>query len=604
MFILSKEWNKKTIWILWIVITLIQLGVNTYIFAVPKEGFHSDELWSYGFANGDHEIQIYQNEDGTVKNYAEWTDGNICRNYLEVSEEQRFDYGNVCYNMSQEMNPPLHSLILHTICSFFPNTFSWWYAYGINIVAFLITMLFLFLLTRELTRSDKVALLTCFFYGFTVGCRNDFIYLRAYAMITAAACILVYLHIRMFRKEFQNIKWELIFCFLTMVFGEFSHYYFLAFGFAIAAVFSIYTLCKKKLKFLVLYDITMLVSVGVLFACWPTARYLLKNVGNLYPAEMPLKWEINRMLILISREIVGFEISFLDRYIWSIIGVVVLFILIFGGGIGFLIRKIPKVAEFYQRVARGFVNIPRNIIHYFRDKEIFGFLIFATTVIAYIIITKLTNVFMMGNFSTRYYFLMEPIWVMLWFYAIYLIYKKIHLNLSVKKFAVFALCMIMFLLSYRKDSKVYLMGRESLKPPLSEQLKDQNVIVASASLWKMEIYSYYLRTCKQFFFTDTEDCLKDVVMDNLLKEGAFDKDQPIYIITENQAFYKEGGYGVFDGVNNFQIGENVQKQLIGTTLTLRDFLEKYVQKLDYSKAILTSQEYTFAGYISVYRLDP
>ena len=188
--------NHKKYFFLFIIITL-QLAHFTYVFACQREGVHSDENWSYGFANAYYQKQLYCDEKGNRTNFDTWTDTKVFHDYTEVSEDQRFSYGSVWFNMEEDFSPPLHSALLHTICSFFPNSFSWWYAYIINIPSFIMAMICLYLLGKQLTHSENTALFICFFYSSLSGALNTFIYLRTYALLTALALLYSLLHCRM-----------------------------------------------------------------------------------------------------------------------------------------------------------------------------------------------------------------------------------------------------------------------------------------------------------------------------------------------------------------------------------------------------------------------
>ena len=69
--------KKRNIVILLTAIILLQLGFITYMFAFQKEGFHSDDNWSYGFANADEGGWIYHDDSGKSRNFNKWTDGKV-----------------------------------------------------------------------------------------------------------------------------------------------------------------------------------------------------------------------------------------------------------------------------------------------------------------------------------------------------------------------------------------------------------------------------------------------------------------------------------------------------------------------------------------------
>ena len=94
-----------------------------------KENYHVDELFSYGLSNNvGHITMIF--DDG-----AKYDPADVYGKYLTVSNNRhKFDYRNVWINQKNDVHPPLYYMILHTICSFFPGTFSGWYAGSINII--------------------------------------------------------------------------------------------------------------------------------------------------------------------------------------------------------------------------------------------------------------------------------------------------------------------------------------------------------------------------------------------------------------------------------------------------------------------------------------
>ena len=78
-----------------------------------------------------------------------------------------FNYKNVYYNQTLDCHPPLFYYAIHTICSFFPASFSKWYGFSLNIIIFILVQILLFILSKKIFDSDKNALLTCFIYGFS-----------------------------------------------------------------------------------------------------------------------------------------------------------------------------------------------------------------------------------------------------------------------------------------------------------------------------------------------------------------------------------------------------------------------------------------------------
>ena len=116
------------------VIIILQLCYAVFVFTTQKQGYHSDELWCYGLANSYYKPFVYL-EDGIYQDDYEggyegsdithkWISGDVMKKYITVQKDQRFSYDSVYHNQILDHHPPLYYFILHTICSFFPDKFS------------------------------------------------------------------------------------------------------------------------------------------------------------------------------------------------------------------------------------------------------------------------------------------------------------------------------------------------------------------------------------------------------------------------------------------------------------------------------------------------
>ncbi len=111
--------------ILAVIIIVQSLVFTDYMF--NKHGdFHSDDEFSYGLSNGNRSDRFVSAliAEEPVPIYNEWLDGDTYWGYVTVGETERFDYANVYENQVNDVHPPLYYFVLHTICSFFPDTFS------------------------------------------------------------------------------------------------------------------------------------------------------------------------------------------------------------------------------------------------------------------------------------------------------------------------------------------------------------------------------------------------------------------------------------------------------------------------------------------------
>ena len=128
----QTEQRMKTQWIL---VFLAMLVCFCGWWAVRKEGFFADELYSYGLSNSDYApfLSWYYNGEraysGTSAEHIYSREDFM--SYVAVQEGQRFDYASVYYNQTQDVHPPVFYFLLHTVCSLFPGSFTKWTGLGL-----------------------------------------------------------------------------------------------------------------------------------------------------------------------------------------------------------------------------------------------------------------------------------------------------------------------------------------------------------------------------------------------------------------------------------------------------------------------------------------
>ena len=152
--------------ILLVVIVILQVVLITYVFAEKKHGFHSDELWNYGFSNSSEGGTIYS-RDGKAINTYKWVDSDVFLKYISVDENEIFDYKSVYINAEKDINPPLQYFILHAVSSLRPNTWSKWYCFIINIISFVMTQVFIYK-TLRLIFGELCGVSGSVLYGYCV----------------------------------------------------------------------------------------------------------------------------------------------------------------------------------------------------------------------------------------------------------------------------------------------------------------------------------------------------------------------------------------------------------------------------------------------------
>lgn len=239
-----NQWRdeKKRAFLALLFILILQAGVMCW-FGNRKQGYFIDEIYSFGLSNGYYKPFITSYGD---KIFDQWADKTVIDDYMTVQKGERFAYGSVIYNQSQDVHPPLFYLLLHTVSSFFPGRYSKWFGIGINLVCFLISGGFLWLLGSRLMKCPWLGLVPVTIWGFSAGAVSYTIYIRMYMVMTLFTVLSGYLHERM---EEEGQTWlKLLLIFVVTVCGLLTQYYFVIYAFFLSGVYFLWKLGKRLLR--------------------------------------------------------------------------------------------------------------------------------------------------------------------------------------------------------------------------------------------------------------------------------------------------------------------------------------------------------------------
>ena len=190
-------------------------AVSIYI-VFHKNYYFVDEIFTYGLANHNGGVHI-QLLDKTV--YRPIKDEIVY--YLAAQRGELFNYHIVWLNQINDVHPPLYYCILHTISSFFPNTFSKWYAGSINIFFSLMTLYCFVKIIGIFTIDRKYQIILSVLYIFNAGILNVVSFLRMYSMTMFWNTYLTYLLIS---GKTDNRKYMICFC-ASIFLSALTHYY-------------------------------------------------------------------------------------------------------------------------------------------------------------------------------------------------------------------------------------------------------------------------------------------------------------------------------------------------------------------------------------------
>lgn len=268
-----KKWTcKKSLTVL----LLIQLVIMAF-WGNAKKGFFVDELWSYGLANSYYHPHIFSDEALEDK----WVDEKYLSGYIEVDEGERFCYGSVIYNMSNDAHPPIYFMVLHTVCSLFPGTFSKWYGIIPNMLYFLMAQLLLYRLSGKIFKDKWLALLPCAAWGFSSAAISFVLFIRMYMLSTMCGLLTLNLHLDLMEKEQKRRPVLMWFAVLGISFlGYMCHYFYFIFAFFLSAFYMLFLLVQKNWKRMVWYASAMGGSLLLTAFVFPAAYVNL--FGNRY----------------------------------------------------------------------------------------------------------------------------------------------------------------------------------------------------------------------------------------------------------------------------------------------------------------------------------
>jgi hypothetical protein len=301
---------------------LVLIGLQLIVFflcGASKTGFHVDEEWSYGFANG---YELGHADPGSIDGmenepYDHWLTGSDFQNYLTVQPGEGFSYDKVYHTQEKDLSPPLYGFLLHTVSSFFPDMFSKWFGLGLNFFLFIPCQLLFFELSRRITKSESLALLACAFWGFGVSALNMVLFIRMYMLFTLWVILALLLHVKWMESR-KGSAFQLVPIMIVTFLGGLTHNYFLVFAFVLSVLTAVVLALEKRWKPLRNYVGAMFAAVLSICLFFPaTIRHLIATPQGVHAinsmvASTPMNDMLPKLLTAVNTEILGIPLSISD----------------------------------------------------------------------------------------------------------------------------------------------------------------------------------------------------------------------------------------------------------------------------------------------------
>ena len=504
------------------VIILLQSVNICRIFVNDKKSFYCDEVFSFGLANSFYQPFI---ESDSVRSQElhyvdEWFSGEVYRNYITVQDSQRFRYDSVWYNQSQDRHPPLFYAVLHTVCSFFPNTFSKWFGFIPNLIYFAVTQIFLYRLAKNLLKSKYYALLLCSFFGFAPATIQNTMFIRMYCMLVMWTVIFMYLHAKLANFESGNFAKDFLPIMIVTALGSLTQYLFLFVAFVTAVCFCLWYLLQKKFGIFLKYSLSMLSGVVLFFAVYPVAfRHLFLE------ASSPQRRFAEQFVIAV-RYVFQNNLAMAEAdAVWLSVFIpqILLLLLVLSAPLLFLFRKdlkklFPKIKRFFEKVRSFFKT--RHSVFSSKNFPVVMSMLFSVAVI--LVIVPYTVSFM-DFFAERYLYIISPFVILLVLGALYKLLSKVPAG------KIPALILTV-LLSYNVISRMYMPKAWKSENPvdMNSMFNQNNVVVILHDKSNYDVLS--TAACDLFnagnvFFANCCD-----IKDDLPKINSLRSDKPTYIL--------------------------------------------------------------------------
>lgn len=298
-----KKWFSQNRWFL---LTVFFLCILMFYFINQKQGFHEDEIFSYGSSNYRYD-NVYRpygyaeasqdvfynqvwnskNKITNIKNYffhydTLKTDETLSKEipifrqkedaltYLTIGKGDVLNYFSVYYNQARDVHPPLFYFLVHFVSTIFYGQFSKYIIFTINLVFFVGTLWIIKKIMEKLY-IKKMAIPTMILYGASMGCISTVMFQRMYMMLTFFSVLYLYLTIKFVQEDFKiEKKYPWIF---TILFGFLTQYYFCIYIVFVFLLVSAYLLTKKEYQKLGRYFLVHVIAavIGILF--YPASIY-------------------------------------------------------------------------------------------------------------------------------------------------------------------------------------------------------------------------------------------------------------------------------------------------------------------------------------------
>lgn len=532
-----KQLTQKKAYIILTLIILSALMLYTYFFFEKKKGYDSDEVYSYSLANSYFKPFLEEGDNWNMNYVSEvipyletWINGSVLHDYITVQNGEQFSYDSVWYNQSKDVHPPFYYAVLHTICSFFPDIYSPWFALSINYISFIFVMILLFKIGTRYG-SYIFSLLLCSFYAFSAGAVDTYTFLRMYALCALLALLMFTAMSGYINSHSRKYLASL---FIITLISSLTHYYLVLFAFFLTLITEVYFLLKRRWKYFFSLGFTMLLGVLSALIIFPASINHLFSKGTGFAGQSMSPYYQTRYIIrLIIQQFTGITLPYLRTYFpiyaTTVVGIVsVLLLLSF-----FLFRKENWAEKFFKGTKRILLALLNKIKKIISNLPCTCHILSITLLCLFIYDIYCLPIATMQDNTIRYLF---PFYPLLCCFIFWILKEAIPLFIkkNLKFFISIFVLIICSINSVLLNPHCFLSDNIELQGKQIKNLENEaSYIIFVPKSYHIANFSILLQDVSNIYFLSIDENMENPLPDTLMTLPTDATNHPIYLLIVN-----------------------------------------------------------------------
>lgn len=468
------------------IVSLLLIVVTMFSYIAQKEGFHEDEIYSYGSSNYKYNDTFYASADRdatnrvvaeyiiaddfktTFKNFMYyrshpqefdaleqekiqsevpiWKTPQEAKDYLVVTEDEKTNYISPYYNQTRDVHPPLFYFLVHFVCSLFVGTFSKYTIFAINLVFILATCLVLRKILKLYNREHLVVP-TTLLYGLSMGAISMVMFFRMYSMLTFFVMLYFYNTLKITKNDFKITKGTATCLITATVLGFLTQYYFCIFIIPVYLMVAVRMLKLKNVKSAVKYTVYHIVSALAGLLLFPSAWNHIFNSSRGIGSTRGLSF-FSQLEVMIERITYAFSIH---RFI--------------------------GVAIFLIIISYIFVRcIEKNDAPHIKSAKLFNLFLFVAPIVIYIAGVSKLSPNLDAKTMVRYITPVLPLMAICFIVLIEKLLSAINTTQRVQKIFIYALVFVVTITGFLTSSPSYLYRGYNNYLKVAEDNKELNYV--------------------------------------------------------------------------------------------------------------------------------